>query len=248
MVAVRRLDALASLRRPDLRHRDDDVDLQRAVVDGSVGLASEHRADARSACARRRRTDRRRRSVASNAAQGDRGVRAEHPKEIEITRFRGHYYATRERAASCRSTSRSSAPRDQLPADLVVGAAERGHGRRADRRRQLARRLRRLLLRSRSRAVAAGAARALRRSAADLAVFRSEARHDRAQGRTADAAQSLAVSRLPQPRLSVSLLPASALGHRRDRAEHRRDRVERDDADARRGGGCKRNVTSGSRS
>ena len=34
----------------------------------------------------------------------------EHPKEIEITRFRGHYYATRERAASCRSTSRSSAP------------------------------------------------------------------------------------------------------------------------------------------
>ena len=59
MVAVRRLDALASLRRPDLRHRDDDVDLQRVAVDGSVGLASEHRADARSAIARRGRADRR---------------------------------------------------------------------------------------------------------------------------------------------------------------------------------------------
>ncbi len=32
-----------------------------------------------------------------------------HPKEIEITRFRGHYYATRRAPASCRSTSRSSA-------------------------------------------------------------------------------------------------------------------------------------------
>jgi len=40
------------------------------------------------------------------------------------------------------------------------------------------------------------------------------------------------LSRPTQPRLSVSLLPPSAVGHRGDRAQHRRHRVERDDAGA----------------
>ena len=39
-------------------------------------------------------------------------------------------------------------------------------------------------------------------------------------------AAALAVSGLPQPRLSVPVLPASAVGHRRHRPEHRRHRPE----------------------
>ena len=45
--------------------------------------------------------------------------------------------------------------------------------------------------------------------------------------RAREPVESLAVSRLPQPRLSVHVLQASAVGHRRDSAQHRRHRDQR---------------------
>ena len=59
--AVRGDDALASLRRTAVRPHDVQLDLQRPAVDGPVGLASGHRADAASARGGRRRPDRARR-------------------------------------------------------------------------------------------------------------------------------------------------------------------------------------------
>jgi hypothetical protein len=48
----------------------------------------------------------------------------EHPKEIEISRFRGHYYAIAAAGIVSLDEPKFGA-RDQLPADLIVGAANK---------------------------------------------------------------------------------------------------------------------------
>ena len=139
MVAVRRLDALASLRGPDLRRRDDDVDLQRAAVDGSVGLASQHRADARSAIARGRRLDRADRSLRRQAARArSTPSRPIIRRRSRSSRFRGRYYAIAARRH--RVVRRTAVRRSRSTA----GRSDRrrrepGDGRRADRGHHLAR-------------------------------------------------------------------------------------------------------------
>ena len=70
---------------------------------------------------------------------------------------------------------------------------------------------------------------AMRIAQRDLALSRPGARRHRAAIRVGHPVAALAVSRPAQPRLSVPLLQAAAVGHRGDRAEHRRAGVERDD-------------------
>ena len=92
----------------------------------------------------------------------------------------------------------------------------------------MARSVRRVLLRSTWRAATSRAAPSVRRRQQHLALFRSVPRVRRAEGRTVDAPESVAVSRTPQPRLFFSVPPPAALGCRRHRSEHRRHRLERD--------------------
>ena len=93
------------------------------------------------------------------------------------------------------------------------------------------RRLRRLLLRLEPLTAAAGAARPLRRRKRDVALPRSGTRRHRPAVGQGQPAAALAVPGIPQPRLPVPLLPASALGHRGHCPEHRRHGAEpHDDA------------------
>ncbi len=75
-IAVRRVDALASLPWADLRLHHDDVRLQRHALDGSLGLAPRHGPDARSTRAVGGRSARDRRSPGRRGAARPRGVRA----------------------------------------------------------------------------------------------------------------------------------------------------------------------------
>ena len=168
--------------------------------------------DQRIAC--RRRADRRSTDLTVDTLRSvRRGVRA---RSSEGDRDHRAFAATTTRSARAGIVSFDEpqfGARDQLPADLDRRRRRRRDGRRADRGHDLARSTTTPIT---TIAIGALSLPVLRvryaRSAADVALFRSEARRDRAQGRAADAAQSLAVSRLSQPRFSVPLLPAARSG------------------------------------
>ena len=108
-----------------------------------------------------------------------------------------------------------------------VGCGERGHAGRRCRRCDVAQRIRCVLLRSHRDEAAAGAADPIRGSAGDVAISGSAAGHHRVETRTGEPMESLALSRIPQPGFSVSLLQAPAVGHRGHSVEHRRRRDQR---------------------
>ncbi len=172
-------------------------------------------------------------------ARVQRAVQAFRPsleKELEVIRFRGRYYATGASGIVSFDEPQYGA-RDQLPADLVFGAADvamngvpiEGISWLDDYDAYYYDRGRRLSLP------------VLRVRYGDpqrtWLYFDPKPRRHRAQGRTVDAPQSVAVPRLPQPRFSVPVLPPPAMGRRGDPAEPGRDGVERHDVERRRGGG-----------
>ena len=116
-----------------------------------------------------RRASARARGVCAAVAQGDRPGAIPRP----LLRERGRGPRVARPAAPWRGRSAAARPRGWRRRRRDAGRAHRGHA--------VDGRLRRVLLRSRSAAIAAGVARPLRRSAAHVAVFRSAPRHHRAE-------------------------------------------------------------------
>jgi hypothetical protein len=73
----------------------------------------------------------------------------------------------------------------------------------------------------------AGAADTVRRPPSDVAVPRSLTRHHRVAAGTRQPLEPVVVSRVPQPRSALPLLPAAPLGHRRHRTQPGRDCTQR---------------------
>ena len=145
-IALRRPDALASLRRPHLRHHHHHLGVQRVAVDGSVGLEPEHRADAGAA-----RSGVARPAASAGGAAGARFRRDSPPSALRRPRrSRSSAFAGITTCAPApawwRLMRRQQGPDEMFHADAMLGAAREAMPGVADRRRVLDDGVRRLLL------------------------------------------------------------------------------------------------------
>ena len=236
-----------------------DLDLQRPAVDGAVQLVpapAGARVERDAATGGRVRLDR-----LSLDGMRPGGGDADRPsfeaKELEVMQFKGEPYWTALRAPSVEEADRwmhyglipraplprleqryvsalrpASASFTRFPDEAMAEIARAAMPDVADAGLRLAARLRRLLLRFARQPLTAGAAGPLRRRLQHLDLPRSRARRHRPALGLDHPAATMAVPGSAQPRLSVPLLQASAVGHRGHRAEHWRHGVERHHAPA----------------
>ena len=158
------------------------------------------------------------------------------PKELEVVQFQGKLFLVgfgvpladpaseqantdlsplEHRLVSVLASQNGTFTRFDDGAMLAGGASS--HARNRCRGGGVAPAIRLLLLRPRRQTSPTRASRALQRLGTHMALSRPTAWSDRAQRGTAQSRQSLVVSRTAQFRLSVPVLPAAAVGYRRDR-------------------------------